>query len=85
MAWSFTSDKPVYLQIANRITASVLSGEYKAGVGEDRPDARAEVERRDARDRRPPHREGTGGHKGMAAQVLSVGDEAIRSDLPRRA
>ena len=31
MAWSFTSDKPVYLQIANRITASVLSGEYKAG------------------------------------------------------
>ena len=31
MAWSFSSDKPVYLQIANRITASVLSGEYKAG------------------------------------------------------
>lgn len=31
MAWSFSSDKPVYLQIANKITASVLSGEYKAG------------------------------------------------------
>lgn len=31
MAWSFTSDKPVYLQIAERITASVLSGEYKPG------------------------------------------------------
>ena len=31
MAWTFTSDKPVYLQIAHRITASVLSGEYKAG------------------------------------------------------
>ncbi len=31
MAWSFTSDKPVYIQIAQRITASVLSGEYKAG------------------------------------------------------
>lgn len=31
MAWSFTSDKPVYIQIAHRITASVLSGEYKSG------------------------------------------------------
>ncbi len=31
MAWSFTSDKPVYLQIAERIIASVLSGEYKPG------------------------------------------------------
>ncbi len=31
MAWSFSSDKPVYLQIAERITASVLSGEYKPG------------------------------------------------------
>ncbi len=31
MAWSFSSDKPVYIQIAHRITASVLSGEYKAG------------------------------------------------------
>ncbi|MBQ1988523.1 MAG: GntR family transcriptional regulator [Clostridia bacterium] len=31
MAWSFTSDKPVYIQIARRITASVLSGEYKSG------------------------------------------------------
>ncbi len=31
MAWSFSGDKPVYIQIAQRITASVLSGEYKAG------------------------------------------------------
>ena len=31
MAWSFNSDKPVYIQIAHRITASVLSGEYTAG------------------------------------------------------
>ena len=31
MAWSFTSDKLIYLQIAERITLSVLSGEYKSG------------------------------------------------------
>ena len=31
MAWHFTSDKPVYIQIAERITKSVLSGEYKPG------------------------------------------------------
>lgn len=31
MAWKFTSDKPVYVQIARRITDSVLSGEYKSG------------------------------------------------------
>ena len=31
MAWKFTSDKPVYLQIADRLTKSVLSGEYKPG------------------------------------------------------
>lgn len=31
MAWSFTSDRPVYLQIADRIIKSVLSGEYHAG------------------------------------------------------
>lgn len=31
MAWSFTSDRPVYLQIADRITKSVLSGEYHPG------------------------------------------------------
>ena len=31
MAWSFSSEKPVYLQIAERITLSVLSGEYKPG------------------------------------------------------
>ncbi len=31
MSWKFTSDKPVYLQIADRLTKSVLSGEYKPG------------------------------------------------------
>lgn len=31
MAWSFTSDRPVYLQIADRIIKSVLSGEYLPG------------------------------------------------------
>lgn len=31
MAWSFSSDRPVYLQIAERIKKSVLSGEYTAG------------------------------------------------------
>ena len=31
MAWSFTSDKPVYLQIADRIVKAVLSGEYQPG------------------------------------------------------
>jgi DNA-binding transcriptional regulator YhcF (GntR family) len=31
MAWSFSSDRPVYIQIANRIKKSVLSGEYAAG------------------------------------------------------
>ena len=31
MAWKFTSDKPVYLQIAERLTKSVLAGDYKPG------------------------------------------------------
>lgn len=31
MAWHFSSDRPVYIQIADRITRSVLSGEYKPG------------------------------------------------------
>lgn len=31
MAWKFTSDKPVYLQITDRLIKSILSGEYKAG------------------------------------------------------
>ena len=31
MAWSFTTDKPVYIQIAERIISSVISGEYKSG------------------------------------------------------
>lgn len=31
MAWSFTSGRPVYLQIAERIIKSILSGEYQTG------------------------------------------------------
>lgn len=31
MAWRFTSDRPVYIQIAERMTMSVLSGEYAPG------------------------------------------------------
>lgn len=31
MAWSFQSDRPVYLQIADRIKKTVLSGGYSAG------------------------------------------------------
>ena len=31
MAWTFTSDKPVYLQIAERITRSVLAAEFRPG------------------------------------------------------
>lgn len=38
MAWSFSSDRPVYLQIAERIKKSVLSGEYS--VGEQLPTVR---------------------------------------------
>ncbi len=32
MAWSFTSDKLIYMQIAERITHSVISGEYAPGA-----------------------------------------------------
>lgn len=31
MAWSFSADRPVYIQIADRIRKSVLSGEYQSG------------------------------------------------------
>ena len=31
LAWKFTSDRPVYIQITDRITKSILSGEYKPG------------------------------------------------------
>lgn len=31
MAWNFSSGRPVYLQIAERIKLSVFSGEYKSG------------------------------------------------------
>ena len=31
MAWKFTSDRPVYIQISERITKFVLSGKYKPG------------------------------------------------------
>ena len=32
MAWSFSADRPVYIQIAHRIRKSVLSGGYQAGA-----------------------------------------------------
>ncbi len=32
MAWSFVSDRPVYLQIAERIRKAVLAGKYPAGT-----------------------------------------------------
>lgn len=31
MAWSFSSDKLIYMQIADRITMSVISGNYAPG------------------------------------------------------
>ena len=31
MAWSFTSDRPVYIQVAERIRRSVLCGEFPIG------------------------------------------------------
>ena len=31
MAWRFEGDRPVYVQLADRITKSVLSGEYQPG------------------------------------------------------
>ena len=31
MAWKFSADKPVYMQISDRIVKRVLSGEYAAG------------------------------------------------------
>ena len=31
MAWSFTTEKPVYLQVADRLRKMVLSGEYALG------------------------------------------------------
>lgn len=31
MAWKFTPDRAVYIQIADRVRKSILSGEYRAG------------------------------------------------------
>lgn len=31
MAWKFTPDRAVYIQIADRVRKAVLSGEYRAG------------------------------------------------------
>ncbi len=31
MAWSFTSDRPVYIQVAERIRRSVINGEFAPG------------------------------------------------------
>lgn len=38
MAWTFSGDRPVYLQISERIIMSVLSGKY--GAGEQIPSVR---------------------------------------------
>ena len=38
MAWSFTGDRPVYIQIADRVKKAVLSGQY--GPGEQIPAVR---------------------------------------------
>lgn len=32
MAWSFTADRPVYIQVAERIRRRVITGEYKVGT-----------------------------------------------------
>ena len=32
MAWKFTSDRPVYIQLADRVKKLVLSGQYEAGA-----------------------------------------------------
>ena len=32
MAWNFEQDKPIYIQIINKIELGILSGEYKAGA-----------------------------------------------------
>lgn len=31
MAWSFSNDRPIYVQISERIISSILSGEYRMG------------------------------------------------------
>ncbi len=31
MAWSFTADRPVYIQMAQRIREGILNGEYQPG------------------------------------------------------
>ncbi len=31
MAWSFSQDRPVYIQISERLIMSVISGQYSAG------------------------------------------------------
>ncbi|MGB5823162.1 MAG: GntR family transcriptional regulator [Proteocatella sp.] len=32
MAWNFEQDKPIYIQIVNRIEVGILSGEYESGA-----------------------------------------------------
>lgn len=32
MAWNFEQDKPIYIQIVNRIEIGILSGEYELGA-----------------------------------------------------
>ena len=38
MAWSFESDRPVYVQLAERLRKKIISGEY--GAGEQIPSVR---------------------------------------------
>ena len=38
MAWSFESDRPVYVQLAERLRKKIISGEY--GTGEQIPSVR---------------------------------------------
>lgn len=38
MAWSFSNDRPIYMQMSERIVSSILTGEY--GMGEKLPSVR---------------------------------------------
>lgn len=38
MAWSFSNDRPIYIQLSDRIVSSILTGEY--GMGEKLPSVR---------------------------------------------
>lgn len=38
MAWQFTSDRPIYIQLSDQIISGILTGEY--GMGEKLPSVR---------------------------------------------